>query len=217
MYYIGSTKGKSYLCHEFGMPRVLSKADVADFRDRLCEAAERLFAEHGPEAVTMRQLAVELGVSPMTPYRYFKDKDDILAAVRTNGFNRFAEALEAAFLNAKGSRAKGAAVGEAYINFAFEHPHTYKLMFDLDQPHETDYPELVAAGLRARATQTAYVKALVADGVLVGDPAEIGRMFWAAAHGAVGLELAGKLPAGAARDLHRHLNGALARGLRPGV
>ena len=75
------------------MPRVLSDTDVADFRDRLCEAAERLFAERGPDAVTMRQLASELGVSPMTPYRYFEDKEDILAAVRANGFTRFAEAL----------------------------------------------------------------------------------------------------------------------------
>ena len=70
------------------MPRVLTETDVADFRERLCVAAERLFAEKGPDAVTMRQLASELGVSPMTPYRYFQDKDDILAAVRTNGFNQ---------------------------------------------------------------------------------------------------------------------------------
>src|SRR5512136_1456942 len=115
------------------MPRVLSETDVADFRERLCEAAERLFAEKGPEAVTMRQLAAELGVSPMTPYRYFQDKDDILAAVRAN---RFADALEGARAKAGTARAKGAAVGEAYLDFAFEHPHTYKLMFDLDQPHE---------------------------------------------------------------------------------
>ena len=197
------------------MPRVLSETDVADFRERLCEAAERLFAERGPDAVTMRQLAAELGVSPMTPYRYFQDKEDILAAVRTNGFNRFAEALEQAFAGAEGAKAKGAAVGQAYVDFAFEHPQTYKLMFDLNQPHEADYPDLVAAGRRAHATQTAYVKELVAAGVLVGDPAEIGRMFWAATHGAVGLELAGKLPHGAARLLHAQLGHVLARGLRP--
>ena len=51
------------------MPRILSDADVADFRARLCAAAEDQFAEHGIEAVTMRQLAAALGVSPMTPYR----------------------------------------------------------------------------------------------------------------------------------------------------
>jgi len=197
------------------MPRVLSDTDVADFRERLCEAAERLFAERGPDAVTMRQLAAELGVSPMTPYRYFRDKDDILAAVRTNGFNRFAEVMEAARATPGSPRAKGAAVGEAYLNFAFEHPHTYKLMFDLNQPHEADYPDLVEAGRRATRTMTGYVNDQVSGGFVAGDPDRIGLMFWAATHGAVVLELAGKLPAGAARTLHHDLSATLAKGLRP--
>ena len=200
------------------MPRVLSESDVADFRERLCEAAERLFAEKGPDAVTMRQLAAELGVSPMTPYRYFTDKEDILAAVRTNGFDRFAEALETALAHTQGSaKAKSSAVGEAYLNFAFEHPQTYKLMFDLNQPHEQDYPELVAAASRANAMRSAYIKGLVEAGVMEGDPEEIGRMYWAATHGAVTLELAGKLPKGMARIINRQLGHTLAKGLRPGA
>ena len=157
------------------MPRILSDTDVSDFRERLCEAAEKLFAERGPDAVTMRQLAAELGVSPMTPYRYFEDKNEILAAVRTNGFNRFAEALEAARDKASTPRAKGAAVGEAYMTFALEHPHTYKLMFDLNQPDEQNYPELVKAGQRARATMSGYVKDQVSAGLMVGDAEEIGE------------------------------------------
>lgn len=200
------------------MPRVLSESDVADFRERLCDAAEKLFAEKGPDAVTMRQLAAELGVSPMTPYRYFTDKEDILAAVRTNGFNRFAEALETALAHTQGSaKAKSSAVGEAYLNFAFEHPQTYKLMFDLNQPHEQDYPELVAAASRANAMRSAYIKGLVEAGVMEGDPEEIGRMYWAATHGAVTLELAGKLPKGMARVINRQLGHTLAKGLRPGA
>ena len=77
------------------MPRILSPDDIATFQNRLCDAAEHLFAARGPEAVTMRELASALGVSPMTPYRYFKDKDAILAAVRTRAFNRHAEAQDA--------------------------------------------------------------------------------------------------------------------------
>ena len=198
------------------MPRVLTETDVADFRERLCAAAERLFAERGPDAVTMRQLASELGVSPMTPYRYFQDKDEILAAVRANGFNRFAEALEKASDRAGGdARHKGAAVGDAYVTFALEHPHTYKLMFDLNQPDEGKYPELVEAGRRARATLRDYVKGLIAEGVLAGDPETVETMFWAAAHGAVVLELSGKLPPGTAKDLHHAMGQAMSRGLRP--
>jgi len=63
------------------MPRVLTKAEVTDFRERLCEVAAHLFYARGPQGFTLRELATELGVSPMTPYRYFKDKDAILAAL----------------------------------------------------------------------------------------------------------------------------------------
>ena len=200
------------------MPRVLTETDVADFRDRLCAAAEKLFAEKGPDAVTMRQLAAALGVSPMTPYRYFKDKDDILAAVRTNGFNQFAEALEAARANATSARSKAAAVGDAYVRFAFEHPHTYKLMFDLHQPiADARYPDLEEAGRRAHETQTAWVKDQIAAGEMAGEPDQIGAMFWAATHGVVVLEMAGKLPPGTAHDLHHQISATLAKGLKPGA
>lgn len=197
------------------MPRVLTQSDVADFRDRLCEVAEHLFAERGPEAVTMRQLASALGVSPMTPYRYFKDKDDILAAVRAAGFDRFAEALEAAYARGGDPRARGAAVGEAYVTFAFDNPQTYKLMFDMYQPNEADYPDLARAADRARQTMSQYVRSLVDSGYLVGDPVRIGEMFWASTHGCVVLEMVGKLPPGEARKLIGEVIPAISRGLRP--
>ncbi len=78
------------------MPKTLSPGDIEAFRNRLCDIAEGLFAAHGPDGVTMRQLADAMGVSSMTPYRYFEDKDAILAAVRTRAFNRFAAAMETA-------------------------------------------------------------------------------------------------------------------------
>ncbi|HMO43467.1 MAG TPA: TetR/AcrR family transcriptional regulator [Phenylobacterium sp.] len=198
------------------MPRTLSDADVALFRERLCEVAEKLFAEQGPEAVTMRQLAAALGVSPMTPYRYFKDKDDILAAVRAQSFNRFAQALEDAYARPGDARTKGAAVGEAYVRFAFDHPQTYKLMFDMHQPDEQAYPELKQAAERARATMSQYVRGLVESGRLQGDPVRVGEMFWASTHGCIVLEMAGRLPPGGALKLMGEVNSAIARGLRHG-
>ena len=197
------------------MPRVLTETDVADFRERLCAAAERLFAEKGPDAVTMRQLAAELGVSPMTPYRYFQDKDDILAAVRANAFNRFAESLETARASGRDARTRGQSTGEAYVTFALEHPHSYKLMFDLNQPNIEKYPQLIAAGQRARATMTDHVQDSIKAGLFAGDPEKIGMMLWAAVHGVVVLQLAGMLPPGKALDIYQTLNATLAKGLRP--
>jgi AcrR family transcriptional regulator len=177
------------------LPRVLTEADLADFRGKLIAAATRIFAEKGREGFTMREVAAELGVSAMTPYRYFKDKDEILAAVRANAFERFAQALESAFAAEGEARDRSAAVGEAYIRFAFEDSASYRLMFDMAQPDEADYPELVQATARARRTMTEYVRALIAAGFIEGDPVLLGHVYWAALHGAIVLQLAGKLDA----------------------
>jgi AcrR family transcriptional regulator len=175
------------------LPRVLTQEAVGEFREKLVDAAERLFGRHGLEAVTMRQLAAELGVSPMTPYRYFADKDAILAAVRARAFNRHAEALEAAFKAGATPMERGDAVGRAYLEFALGHPEAYKLMFDVQQPSADDYPELVAAGERSKATMTAHLKGMIESGLLAGDPDLVGHMFWSALHGAIQLQLAGML------------------------
>jgi|SRR5579859_4323635 len=196
------------------MARTLSLEDIASFRSRLCAAAERLFATHGVEAVGIRQLAQELGCSPMTPYRYFRDKDEILAATRAAAFDRFATALETAGAGRADPGARSNAVGAAYIRFALGEPNAYRLMFDLAQPREESFPELARAAARARRTMTDHVEALISAGVLEGDPVLLGHAFWAAIHGLVSLQLAGKLDAGPGfQAIHRELWRLLTRGV----
>jgi AcrR family transcriptional regulator len=170
------------------MPRTLSPADVEAFRTRLCDVAEKLFAAQGPAGVTMREMADALGVSSMTPYRYFKDKDAILAAVRTRAFNQFAAAMESARRNAKARSGNN-----AYVDFALAHPAAYRLMFDVSQPTFADYPDLVAAMGRARLTMGGGLRELAAAGRFTGDVELAAYVFWSTMHGAVMLELAGVL------------------------
>jgi AcrR family transcriptional regulator len=167
------------------MPKTLTTEDLEAFRARLCDVAERLFAARGPDGVTMRQMADELGVSSMTPYRYFKDKDDILAAVRTRAFNRFATAMESA-------RAKPRS-GNAYLDFALANPAAYRLMFDVSQPTYAEYPQLVQAMDRARLTMGGGLRELAASGRFSGDVELAAYVYWSTMHGAVMLELAGLL------------------------
>jgi AcrR family transcriptional regulator len=170
------------------LPKVLSEAEVEHFRDRLCDVAERLFAEHGPEAVTVRQLASELGVSPMTPYRYFKDKDAMLAAVRARAFDRFAAAMEAAHA---AYLEHGRSADSAYVDFALANPAAYKLMFDVNQPTFMDYPDLTRAMQRARATMSLGVDT---NAIQHGQDVELlSHVIWAAMHGPIMLQLAGFL------------------------
>lgn len=155
----------------------------------------------------------------MTPYRYFKDKDDILAAVRARAFNRHAEALERAFDETPGDVGTRAnAVGDAYVRFAFDNPEAYKLMFDIHQPTERDYPDLVAAEQRSRATMTRRLRELIAAGAWAGDAGLAGHMFWAALHGPIMLAFSGKLgPGYDAPSLIGALREAVARSLFGGA
>ena len=201
------------------MPKNLSSAEVDAFRARLCAVAQKRFAKQGVDGVSMRQLADALGCSPMTPYRYFRNKEEILAAVRAAAFDRFASALEEAARKTRGDlRAGGQAMGEAYIRFALGDPDAYRLMFDLSQPHPDRYPDLVRASARARHMMSAALEALVKAGIFVGDPELLGYVFWATMHGLVVLHLAGKLPKKPDfRTIQREAMRLLVAGARSGV
>jgi AcrR family transcriptional regulator len=179
------------------MPRYLTDQDIVDFRNELCEVATERFARHGYEGVTMRQLAEALGCSPKTPYRYFKDKADILAIVRARAFTRFADALEkAAGPDDAPAAERSRAVIEAYLAFALENPHAYRIMFDIDAPIDESHPELGPAVERAARFITSGAERMAETGVIASDPQLFGWSMWAAIHGTVMLHQAAMLKQG---------------------
>jgi AcrR family transcriptional regulator len=179
------------------VPRAaLSSDEVQAFRDRICDAAARLFAERGYEAVTLRSIAAEVGCSAMTPYRYFAGgKDEIFAVVRAASFREFADLSEASAEGIEDPWQRLLAGGRAYIRFALERPDQYRLMFELTQPH-SDHPEVVREGERAWAPLRDNVQRAIDAGLLAGDPQTVAHVFWAGVHGLVSLHLAGKLQVG---------------------
>lgn len=175
------------------MPRTLSEEEIADFREALCAAASRLFAQRGTDGVTMRALAEVMGISPMKPYHYFRDKEEILAAAMTRAFSRFVAALEEADRNEGTARERATAKRHAYIRFALAEPDCYRIMFELPHPDTTKYPLLQDVMEKTRATMRRSLDALISDGVLQGDRELLGNVFWGSMHGPVSLYLAGKL------------------------
>jgi AcrR family transcriptional regulator len=178
------------------MPRYLTDQDIADFRAELCKVATERFARFGYEGVTMRQLAEALGCSPKTPYRYFKDKADILATVRAQAFTRFSDTLEKARAGASDPTDRGRLTGQAYLAFALKNPHAYRIMFEIDAPVDDKHPELGPAAERAARYITRGAEEMAASGVIDVDPMLFGWSIWAALHGIVMLHQSGMLAHG---------------------
>jgi AcrR family transcriptional regulator len=150
----------------------------------------------------------------MTPYRYLKDKDAILAAVRARAFDRHAEVLEAAYAaTADAVDARPATLAEAYIRFAEDNPEAYKLMFDVRQPSAWDYPDLLRAAQRSRRTMSLQLPHDAAPDGSAGGRDFIAQMYWSALHGPLMLEMSGLLDRTQARALIAGLFVALDKGL----
>jgi len=174
------------------MPRSLTQAAIEDFRERLRKIAIELFAEVGRDGFNMRELGKRVGVSAMTPYRYFNDKDEILASIRTQAFSRLADRLETALELRGSTEEKITAIGSAYVEFARQEPVHYRLMFDFSRPKRNTYPEQEFQENRVRSAFTSLIRGLMAHEALDGDPERIAQVLWTAIHGAIALDLAGQ-------------------------
>lgn len=108
--------------------RARTPAAKQELREKILREAVHLFAEEGYTSFTMRKLAARIGYTATTIYAYFDDKDALLAAVITSGYDKLAAALDVS-RHAPPRRLQ--ALGRAYLDFAFANPELYKLMFML--------------------------------------------------------------------------------------
>jgi AcrR family transcriptional regulator len=90
----------------------------------LLRGAGKILEKEGVEALALRTLARRIGVSHAAPYRHFRDRDSLLAALAAEGFAMLGRAQREAAA-AGGLRA----MGEAYVRFALMHPQRFRLMF----------------------------------------------------------------------------------------
>ena len=179
------------------MPRLALTSDqIEEFRDRAVEVATRLFAERGYEGMTMRALATELGCSPMTPYRYFENREELFGLVRVDAFRRFADQQERAYLSGEDTRDTLVKLKQAYIDFAVEEPNAYSIMFQLTPVPRSDFPNLNEESYRGFSYLVKATHKAVEEGMFEGDPLTIAHILWSNTHGLVSLHLSGRLLAG---------------------
>ena len=154
-----------------------------DLQRALVEAAQRILDRDGLQALSLRAVAREAGVSPAAPYHHFKDKAELLDAVGAEAFH----ALAAAMREAREAEPDDAltAMGVAYVVFARENPPRYRVMWDCSRDKDAMPHEKEAGG-----EPTAYDMVrneLIRSGAVAADDelgAEIATCaMWTAVHG----------------------------------
>jgi AcrR family transcriptional regulator len=104
-----------------------------DMRNLIIDSATQLFLKQGYDKTSIRNIAEDIEYSPATIYLYFKDKDEIFYDIHENGFAildklfRAHDVIENPFERLR-------AVGKTYVQFAFDNPDYYDLMFIMRAP-----------------------------------------------------------------------------------
>jgi AcrR family transcriptional regulator len=119
-----------------------------DLRNALARAAAELAATGGPDAVTIRGAAREVGVTPTAAYRHFENQADLLHAARALAMDGMVAAMGdyLAQVPAGGDPVERAlarlrSTGRGYIRFALEEPGIFRTCFTGGM-HEGTGPDL---------------------------------------------------------------------------
>jgi AcrR family transcriptional regulator len=106
-----------------------TSANQTIMRQSICDAALAIFRRSGSEAVSMRAIASELGVSTMAPYNYFTGRDELFLEVRAGLFRQLTDYMNARVTSDDPERALEQ-VCRAYLSYGHTHPAEYQLLFD---------------------------------------------------------------------------------------
>ena len=170
-------------------------------KEALVNAAVALVAEVGPQGFTLREVARRAGVSHNAPYRHYRDKDELLAAVARQGFERLTAAMKRAAAQGQTPPERLRLCGRGYVNFALRWPEHFAVMFDLPSNREK-YPEYAMAGREAFDTLLKFIVGCQEAGLLAaGDPEPPALAAWSIVHGIAKLAISHHLPFGPAAVL----------------
>ncbi|CAA0125611.1 Fatty acid metabolism regulator protein [BD1-7 clade bacterium] len=171
------------------MPKPLSSADVEKFQATFCDIALTLIEENGIDNTSLRSIAKAYGCSSMTPYRYFKDKEELLDIIRARGFKTFIDRLDAITESDFPAMEKMHELAREYFEFALEKHTLYQLMFDRNAYNQTTHPQLQDQLDRLNKAWASSARVSSDAGVNRVDGELAAQLFWAGMHGLVTLHI----------------------------
>lgn len=117
------------------------RGEGSKLREEILAAAADLLERDGNEdAVTLRAVAREVGISAPSIYGHFDDRQAIVAAVIDSVFTDFVAALRGAIVGVDDPVQQLRRIGRAYLAFAAERPRRYRLLFDRRDLERDDRP-----------------------------------------------------------------------------
>ncbi len=158
--------------------------------DEILNAATELLLKTGDaKAVSIRSVALRVGITPPSIYLHFADKDALLDAVCARFFEKLDEAMQGAAVGQPSALDVLRAQGLAYVRFAIATPELYRIAMMCPGAADSDVDATLASSAFGHMRDS--VQALMDEGVYApGDPTSVALELWSAGHGVAALLIA---------------------------
>ena len=153
--------------------------DANRLRTDLLDAAMAQFVDGGVDAVSIRGVAAALGVSPMTPYRYFADKAELLRGLWVSVIQALLDRVRVVMDGGLAGAALQRAYADAFLGYWEDHPDHYRLVYMTEKTSGRDpkapladapvYAEILEFGERVTRSVAAEIGAGLAHAKIAGD------------------------------------------------
>jgi AcrR family transcriptional regulator len=166
-----------------------------DLKNALIQAGVEILAKEGVGRLSLRKVAQRAGVSHSAPYAHFPDKQSLIAAISTEGFNQLYTELEAAISpHPKHPKRQLIEGTQAYVRFAMQNSDTFKIMFSGVLEKEKEYPAFVEISSKTFKVVLKVVQACQNARILSKGSADLTAVIvWGQIHGIVSLALEGQI------------------------
>ncbi len=166
-----------------------------DLRKTLLQDATDIIRESGIEGLSLRKLADRAGVSRAAPYHHFKNKNELLCAIAEEGFRQKQRQARKNFDdNTRSMQERFNSFMKDYVNFAFENPELYELMFGRSiWKQQSSTKELRNAAYPCFQHQMAMIKIWQETGLLNDNEntLRLTQVIWGTLHGIAKLMIDG--------------------------
>ena len=155
-----------------------------NLKEELISCASVICERDGYAKLSIRSLAKESNVSQTAPYRHFKTKEELYAAVATEGFKQLHTAV---FLQKQNVTLDDfIKSSKSYIDFGLQNANTYDLMFGTVVGNFAEHPELVETANKTFDSLVLNLSSFLKEkdeNILSGKSITV----WALLHGMVGI------------------------------
>lgn len=179
-------------------------------REQILEASINIIREDGTDGLSLRKVADASGTSTQMIYTLFGGKQNLIASIYEEGSERLLQRFESVPED-QPPLIRLYKMGLVYRDFALEYQSLYEEIFSSGIPDQT-----IVKKTHVHDKLNEAVEACFDEGLLTNqDPQVITEAFWAAAHGAISLELSGYYESEeAAKNAYDHVLGAIYDGFR---